>query len=172
MISSFQSFLYSSTLVELLLTTAPTSLMLNIESKRQAMLSGALRDCLFSSTMVNYVAKRLAYCALILSILLYGSKSWCLTEALFRQLQNFHARYVRAMPVSRKGTTVSTGFQQLKSLDVLVYQVLTRSLLAAKYDGRVMSRVWILVACHDGRCRHGCVLNDLAAPHDSPMIEH
>ena len=66
---------------------------------------GALRDRLFSSTMVTYAAKRLAYCALILSILLYGSESWCLTEALFRQLRNFHARCIRAMcRVTRRHT--------------------------------------------------------------------
>ena len=35
--------------------------------------------------------------AMILSILLYGSECWCLTEKLFRQLRNFHARCVRAM---------------------------------------------------------------------------
>ena len=58
---------------------------------------GALRDCLFASTRVNYRAKSLAFTTLILSILLYGSESWCLTEALYRQLRNFHARCVRAM---------------------------------------------------------------------------
>lgn len=66
---------------------------------------GALRDCLFSSTQVTYAAKCLVYRALILSILLYGSESWCLTEALFRQLRNFHARCVRAMcRVTRRHT--------------------------------------------------------------------
>ena len=58
---------------------------------------GALRERVFASTMVTYAAKRLAYCALILSILLYGSESWCLTESLFRLLRNFHARCVRTM---------------------------------------------------------------------------
>ena len=66
---------------------------------------GALRECFFSSTMATFTAKRLAYCALILSILLYGSESWCVTEALFRQLRNFHARCVRAMcRVTRRHT--------------------------------------------------------------------
>jgi hypothetical protein len=66
---------------------------------------GALRDCLFSSTRVTYAAKRLVYNLLILSILLYGSESWCLTETLYRQLRNFHARCVRAMcRVTRRHT--------------------------------------------------------------------
>ena len=66
---------------------------------------GALRDCLFSSTKVSYAAKCLVYKLLILTILLYGSESWCLTEALFRQLRNFHAMCVRAMcRVTRRHT--------------------------------------------------------------------
>ena len=58
---------------------------------------GALRKCLFSSTQITYAAKNQVYCGLILSILLYASESWCLTEKLFRQLRNFHARCLRAM---------------------------------------------------------------------------
>ena len=66
---------------------------------------GALRDCLFSSTQVSYTAKSLVYTGLILPILLYGAESWCLTEALFRQLRNFHARCLRAMcRVTRRHT--------------------------------------------------------------------
>ena len=52
--------------------------------------------------------------------------------------------------VLHKGTPVSTEFPQLNYSRVSAYQLLTHSLLAANYDGRVMSRVWILVACHDG----------------------
>ena len=66
---------------------------------------GALRRCLFSSLQVTYAVKRLVYCCMILSILLYGSECWCLTEKLFRQLRNFHARCVRAMcRVNRRHT--------------------------------------------------------------------
>ena len=82
---------------------------------------GALRDRLFSSTMVTYAAKRLAYCALILSILLYGSESWCLTEALFRQLRNFHARCVRAMcRVTQRHTRQLLGRLGLPSIDSFI----------------------------------------------------
>ena len=58
-----------------------------------------------TSTQVTYASKCLAYCTLILTILLYGSESWCLTEALYRQLRNFHACCVRTMcRVTRRHT--------------------------------------------------------------------
>ena len=42
---------------------------------------------------------------LILSILLYGCESWCLTEELLQRLRVFHAQCLRAMSrVSRKHT--------------------------------------------------------------------
>ena len=41
---------------------------------------GALRDCLFSTARIGADAKRIVYVGLILSILLYGSECWCLTE--------------------------------------------------------------------------------------------
>ena len=61
--------------------------------------------CLFSSTQVSYYAKRIVYTGLILSILLYGSESWCLTEVLYNKLRIFHSRCVRTMcRVTRKHT--------------------------------------------------------------------
>ena len=66
---------------------------------------GALRKCIFASPNIGFTAKSAVYVALILSILLYGSESWCLTENLFRQLRTFHRRCVRAMcRVTRKHT--------------------------------------------------------------------
>ena len=41
--------------------------------------------------------KQQVYCGLILSILLYGSESWCLTEVLYNRLRRFHAQCARAM---------------------------------------------------------------------------
>ena len=58
---------------------------------------GALRKCLFASTQVSFAAKKMVYMGLILSILLYGSESWSLTENLYQQLRRFHARCVRTM---------------------------------------------------------------------------
>ena len=52
---------------------------------------GALRKCLFSSSTITRAAKTAAYEALILSILLYGCESWCLTEELLQRLRVFHA---------------------------------------------------------------------------------
>ena len=67
---------------------------------------GALRKCIFSSTKLTFIAKRTAYNVLILSILLYGCESWCLTEKLYNKLQRtFHRRCVRSMcRVTRKHT--------------------------------------------------------------------
>ena len=58
---------------------------------------GALRQCLFTSTEVSLCAKKVVYVGLILSILLYGSETWCLTEKLFNKLRVFHTRCVRTM---------------------------------------------------------------------------
>ena len=58
---------------------------------------GALRKCIFSANDVWFSVKRAVYNGLVLSILLYGSEAWCLTEVLLDRLRRFHARCVRAM---------------------------------------------------------------------------
>ena len=58
---------------------------------------GSMRKSLFSNAGICFQAKKVVYEGLILSILLYGSESWCLTEILFKKLRTFHARCVRAM---------------------------------------------------------------------------
>lgn len=58
---------------------------------------GALRKCIFSNSSISFSAKSIVYDGLILSILLYGSECWCLTEQLLHLLRLFHARCVRAM---------------------------------------------------------------------------
>ena len=58
---------------------------------------GALRKCLFSNPSISFSAKSTVYEGLVLSILLYGSEGWCLTEELFHLLRIFHARSVRSM---------------------------------------------------------------------------
>ena len=58
---------------------------------------GNLRDCLFSSPKISPDAKRIVYIGLILSIMLYGSECWSLTEKLYNSLRCFHARCIRAM---------------------------------------------------------------------------
>ena len=74
-----------------------------IESAGKAF--GALRKCVFACTYVSPAAKVAAYEALVLSILLYGVESWCLTEHLYDRLRVFHARCLRCICyVSRKHT--------------------------------------------------------------------
>ena len=65
--------------------------------KSAAAAFGSLRKCVFSARDVWVKVKQQVYCGLILSIPLYGSESWCLTEQLYNRLRGFHARCVRAM---------------------------------------------------------------------------
>jgi len=58
---------------------------------------GSLSKLVFQSASVSPAAKREAYVALVLSILLYGSEGWCLTAALWRKLRSFHHRCARRM---------------------------------------------------------------------------
>ena len=52
---------------------------------------------MFSNPNISVDAKRADYEGLILSILLYGVESWCLTKKLFSMLRIFHNRCVRSM---------------------------------------------------------------------------
>ena len=58
---------------------------------------GSIRKEVFSNQGICSGAKLMLYEGLILSILLYGSESWCLTEKLYHKLRLFHARRARAM---------------------------------------------------------------------------
>ena len=44
---------------------------------------GALRDRIFAATSISMKVKKLVYVALVLTILLYGSECWSLTEKNF-----------------------------------------------------------------------------------------
>ena len=66
---------------------------------------GALRGCVFASSSVSYAAKKAAYEGLVLSIQLYGSESWCLTERLLQPLRTTHHDALRSMcRISRMDT--------------------------------------------------------------------
>ena len=65
--------------------------------KRAVNAFGAIRKCLFSNSNISVDAKRAVYEGRILSILLYGAESWCLTEKLFSTLRIFDNRCVRSM---------------------------------------------------------------------------
>jgi hypothetical protein len=57
----------------------------------------ALRKCIFSSYIISTLAKRSVYISVILSILLYGSESWTLTEKLLAKLMVFLNQCTRNM---------------------------------------------------------------------------
>ena len=68
---------------------------------------GALSENIFRSLFVSITAKSFVYQMIVLTILLYGSESWCLTEALVQELSCFHSRCMRAMcHVTRKHTRI------------------------------------------------------------------
>jgi hypothetical protein len=58
---------------------------------------GALRSCFFSNKEIKNKDKGTVYVALVLSVLLYGSECWCLTEKLYNKLRVFHNSCARAM---------------------------------------------------------------------------
>ena len=66
---------------------------------------GTLKSCIFANSRVSPNVKAIVYETLILSIVLYGSETWSLTERLFDLLRLFHRRCVRTM--SRKPFTCS-----------------------------------------------------------------
>ena len=59
---------------------------------------GMLRRGFVASKAVSNAAKHIVYLVVIVSILLYGSECWSLTEALMGKLRCFHARCVRSCP--------------------------------------------------------------------------
>ena len=66
---------------------------------------GALRSCLFTTTAISRAAKRAVYEAVVMSISLYGSECWSLTEGLRQRLRGMQAQHLRAMSrVSRTHT--------------------------------------------------------------------
>ena len=96
--------------------------------KKAGNMFGALKKCLFGNKRICFTVKGKVYESLILSILLYGSESWCLTEDLLRLLKSFHNRCVRSMcrvsmsDVFDKRITTKTLLDrlELKSLDSYV----------------------------------------------------
>ena len=57
----------------------------------------ALRDKIFASKSITLKVKKFVYLALVLTILLYGSECWSLTEKLYNRLRAFHHRCIRSM---------------------------------------------------------------------------
>ena len=72
--------------------------MADVES-RIAAASGAFRklEPIFLNRRVKPRAKRAAYVAVVLPILIYGSEAWNLTEAMYAKLRRFHHYCTRRM---------------------------------------------------------------------------
>ena len=51
---------------------------------------GSLSKCVFTANGITAEAKSIAYKTLVLSILLYGSESWALTQKMWTKLRAFH----------------------------------------------------------------------------------
>ena len=58
---------------------------------------GSLQACLFKQKGFSNETKVAVYNSLVLSVLLYGSESWALTQRLRDKLRSFHRRCVRSM---------------------------------------------------------------------------
>ena len=57
----------------------------------------ALDKSIFSKLQISYTAKRAAYVAVVMSILLYGSETWAISSVMMERLRSFHHRCVRRM---------------------------------------------------------------------------
>ena len=85
---------------------------------------GALRKCLFTNPDITPSVKRTVYEGLILSLLLYGAESWCLSENLYSMLRIFHNRCLRAMC----GVTLRDCYVHHISTDQLLDRMSLRSI--------------------------------------------
>ena len=110
--------------------------------KRGSNAFGALRSIIFANPQISITVKALVYEHLILSIALYGSESWCLTEKLYDLLKLFHHSCIRAMcrgnlyPVCKHRIVTKTLLERLGLKTIDCY--LTRRKLAwAGYVARM-----------------------------------
>jgi hypothetical protein len=69
---------------------------------------GALKNAL-TCLSVNLRVKGRIYSALVSSILLYGSKAWCLREDIINQSRSFHNRCVRSTSASVLSALTTTA---------------------------------------------------------------
>ena len=79
-------------------------------------LFASLHLCIFSKTRVSFEAKRAAYAALILPVLLYGCECWAISSKMLHSLQSFHFRCVRAMT---RTNLWNAQHQHVKSITLL-----------------------------------------------------
>ena len=92
-VDTFDTELFCSDYVGSMLTSDCRD-TLDVESRIKAASNafGALRNCLFTSISILFMAKKSVYELILAILLLYGSEHWCLTKLIFRKLRVFHAR--------------------------------------------------------------------------------
>jgi hypothetical protein len=112
-ISFTDSFKYLGAIIDHTLTSE-TDVARRISEAENAFAS--LQTCIFKKKGVSNKVKGVVYSSLVLSILLYGSECWCLTEKLHARLQAFHNKCVRIM---RKVTMYHVIKYHIKTKDLL-----------------------------------------------------
>jgi hypothetical protein len=85
---------------------------------------GSLRACIFSRKQVSYEAKRAAYVALVLPVLLYGCECWAISSSMLQKLESFHHRCVRTLT----GTNLWNAREQHVKTVTLLERLGVRSL--------------------------------------------
>ena len=121
---------------------------------------GALGDCLFRSDSVSVAAKREAYVALVMAVLIYGCECWNLTGGLWAKLKKFHHASARAMcRISMWHTqafsiTTASVLQLLKLRHIETY-VIRRQLQWAGHIARMgperLPRKFLTSWCYNAR---------------------
>ena len=121
---------------------------------------GALSKFVFKSRSTSLPAKRAAYVALVLSILLYGSECWCLTARLWQKLRTFHRSCTRAMCKINiwhtwKCRITAASVSQRLGLKSLETYVVKRQLQWAGHVARMekhrLPRKLLTAWCHNAR---------------------
>jgi len=151
-VSFSTEFKYLGAIIHHTLTSDPD---ISFKIGRATAAFGALRKTVFSNRLVNSKEKGKIYVAICLTILLYGSESWCLTEKLFRRLRVFHNTCVRAMCRVNKRHTRRHNI----SSEVL-YQRLSIKSMDSYYNSKLLPHFCVgldtLLVCQWIECLVGC----------------
>ena len=110
--------------------------------KKASQAFGALRDKIFSSASVPERLKGKLYAGGVLSVLLYGCESWCLTEASVSRLSSWHNKRIREMcRVTMRQTYIhrisSRSLQQRTGVFELEHYLASRTLLWVGHVARM-----------------------------------
>jgi hypothetical protein len=138
-ISFTESFVYLGSLLHRDLTDHHD---VDARIKKAAKAFGALRDRVFSSKDVPERLKGKVYSGGVLSVLLYGCESWCLTAESINRLSLWHNKRIREMcRVTMCQTFVhritSRSLQQRTGVFELPYYLASRTLLWAGHVARM-----------------------------------